>query len=570
MDQFEKYHLNVVRDTMSNISNNVVRKMIPEGGDLSLYSQELQKSLRGVSLSNGYEISVINVKDQFKIVASTNESFFGKKALDILDRGTILKSLGTDSVETDIENDSRGLYKVKNLTFSNHDKNGEVRYIIYARASLDSIYKTLYNSKIIFVQATFIALGVTIILGFLISNSITNPINELKKTALHIAKGDFSKRVKVKSNDEIGQLSNVFNYLTERLSTTLSEISEEKTKLDAIIRHMADGLVAVDDKGVIIHQNPSFLRLLNLPRDFEEKDYDKIMSGISKSLTLKELRKSEKYGSHVIEIGKDSFLKANYAFFKNKTGEFSGLIVVMQDISENKKLDNMRREFVANVSHELKTPITTIKSYAETLMNGALEDEELSKEFVQVIENEADRMARLVKDLLQLSHLDFKKVKWDFRYFDFKDLLVESIRKLSIHVKEKSQKLIYIFPEEEVLIYGDKDKVEQVIVNLLSNAIKYTGEGGNITAKLYRTVDKYVLEIADNGIGIPKEDVERIFERFYRVDKARSREQGGTGLGLAISRHIVKEHGGDIRVESTLGKGSKFYLEIPVDKSVDM
>ena len=572
-DQFEKYHLNIVKDNLTYTANNVVRTMIKDV-DLIENKDDIQENLIKSTISLGYEISIIE-GDSYNIIASTNLDFVDKNAMDVLEKSVILSSLNNRVTEKDIQSDNADSYRIKHMAFSyKEDQSDNLDYIIYGRASLDSVYRILSNSTVILLRATVIALLVTIVLGYLMAGSITVPINQLTMKALKMAKGDFRQRVTVKSDDEIGQLGSMFNYLTEKLDTTLLEISSEKSKLNAIIKHMEDGLVAIDGKGQIIHYNPSFLSMLNLrEKDLTDKSYDKIIDDYSKDLEYGAiLQKSISNSSEniIFENNKKRILKASPALFRDEAGRISGAIVVFQDITESQRLEDMRREFVANVSHELKTPITTIKSYSETLLCGALEDKELSKSFVEVIENEADRMSSLVKDLLQLSHMDYEKVVWEMHHLDLREIVTDSVRKLEVHFQNKNQRLNMQISDEAVPIYADRGKIQQVIINLLTNAIKYTPENGNIRISA-QVVDKNaIFEVQDSGIGIPKEDIKRIFERFYRVDKGRSRAQGGTGLGLSIAHNIIKQHKGSIKVSSELEKGSIFTVYFPVDNSVDI
>ena len=572
-DQFEKYHLNIVKDNLTYTANNVVRTMIKDV-DLIENKDDIQENLIKSTISLGYEISIIE-GDSYNIIASTNLDFVEKNAMDVLEKSVILSSLNNRVTEKDIQSENTDSYRIKHMAFSyKEDQTDNLDYIIYGRASLDSVYRTLSNSTVILLRATVIALLVTIVLGYLMAGSITVPINQLTMKALKMAKGDFRQRVTVKSDDEIGQLGSMFNYLTEKLDTTLLEISSEKSKLNAIIKHMEDGLVAIDGKGQIIHYNPSFLSMLNLrEKDLTDKSYDKIIDDYSKDLEYGAiLQKSISNSSEniIFENNKKRILKASPALFRDEAGRISGAIVVFQDITESQRLEDMRREFVANVSHELKTPITTIKSYSETLLCGALEDKELSKNFVEVIENEADRMSSLVKDLLQLSHMDYEKVVWEMHHLDLREIVTDSVRKLEVHFQNKNQRLNMQISDEAVPIYADRGKIQQVIINLLTNAIKYTPENGNIRISA-QVVDKNaIFEVQDSGIGIPKEDIKRIFERFYRVDKGRSRAQGGTGLGLSIAHNIIKQHKGSIKVSSELEKGSIFTVYFPVDNSVDI
>lgn len=572
-DQFEKYHLNIVKDNLTYTANNVVRTMIKDV-DLQENKEDIQENLVKSTIALGYEISIID-GESYNIVASTNTDFIDANAMDVLNKSVILASLTNKITEKDIQSDNGDVYRIKHMAFSYRDvQSDKLDYIIYARASLDSVYQTLSNSTVILLRATMIALLVTIVLGYLMAGSITVPINQLTMKALKMAKGDFRQRVNVKSDDEIGQLGSMFNYLTEKLDSTLLEISSEKSKLNAIIKHMEDGLVAIDGKGEIIHYNPSFLSLLNLKeKDILEKSYDKVIDDYSKDLeygAILQKSMSTSNESIIFNNNKKRILKASPALFRDEAGRISGAIVVFQDITESQRLEEMRKEFVANVSHELKTPITTIKSYSETLLCGALEDKEIAKNFVQVIENEADRMASLVKDLLQLSHMDFEKVVWDMDHVDLKEIVSDSVKKLEVYFNDKNQRLSVEHVEQKIPIYADRGKIQQVIINLISNAIKYTPENGRIKIRTQIVDKKAIFIIEDSGIGIPREDINRIFERFYRVDKGRSRAQGGTGLGLSIARNIIKQHKGSIRVSSELDKGSVFTVFFPVDNSVDI
>ncbi len=572
--EFEKYHLNTTSKTLKDLSKNIIAETLLREEDFS-NKEEMQNKIGSVLVPGGYEILVIDIKNDFRIIASTNKSsnFINKKALKTKELKKEILIKATDKfAEDDFQSGQNNKYKIKHMAFPYIDKKGEVIGIIYGRVDLKNIYELINNSEKILLRATGIALFITIGLGFLIAKSITNPINDLTEKALKMAKGDLDQRVKVKSDDEIGKLGEMFNYLTGKLKSTLLEISGEKSKLDAIINQMADGLIAVDNEGYIIHVNPRFMKMMDLRKEsITEKIYDEIFEKYNEKLTLKYIRsKNISQGIEVIKLEKGSILRANFVYLKNEALEVMGLILVLQDITEHENLNNMRKEFVANVSHELKTPITTVKSYVETLLDGAIEDKEIATQFLTVINDESDRMARLVKDLLQLSQLDHKKVSFNFIQFDLDNLIKGIIKKLEISFKEKNHILKLGLYEDNILIHGDKDKIEQVVQNILTNAIKYTPEYGVIGVYLKKDKENVLIEIMDNGIGIPKEDIPRIFERFYRVDKARSREMGGTGLGLSIAKHIIEEHGGDIFVESEIGKGSVFKIKLPVDKYVDM
>jgi two-component system sensor histidine kinase VicK len=413
-----------------------------------------------------------------------------------------------------------------------------------------------------------IALLVTVLLGFVIARSITVPINDVTRTVQRMSQGDFSQQVQVKSDDEIGQLAQMFNLLREKLDYTLSEISNEKNKLETILTYLADGLIAIDLEGMVIHANPAARDILRIgeEEDLTEVSYDALLGHISPRMKLDYIKENCR-----TEGGEDTFdygattLAVRYDRFKDDDGKDVGIIIIMQDITERQKLEDMQTDFVANVSHELKTPLTTIKSYTETLLDGALDDRETAVKFLNIVDTEADRMNRLVKDLLQLSRLDHRQEKWNIKESNLLALLNTVATKVDMTVRQKKQQLNLTYDsEKEIRVLIDRDRFEQVLMNVLSNAIKYPDRGGRIDVDAYVKNSLAHIVVRDNGIGIPEAELPRIFERFYRVDKARSRAMGGTGLGLAITKQIVEEHHGTIEARSRDGEGTEIMIKIPL------
>lgn len=445
---------------------------------------------------------------------------------------------------------------------------GKVKGVIYMTSDLQDVYTTVNESKKILTNATVIALLVTVLLGYLIASSITEPIRDVTKKAEEMAMGNFDQFVEIKSEDEIGQLASMFNHLTLKLKDTIQEIDLERSKLDTIFSYMAEGVLAIDTNGYIIHANPISMEILKI----KEEDlslYDPMSKIIYplESINLKDINYNDEdtlEGDETLEIDQQVY-KVKYAPFKNEKNNIGGLIIVFQNMTNEHKLDNMRKEFVANVSHELKTPITTIKSYTETLMDTKVE-EEINKKFLTVINNECDRMSRLVRDLLQLSNLDYKKVNWKKEEVSVNKLLNEILLKLEFAFKEKEHDLVVDIEDELPNIVIDKDGIEQVILNIISNAIKYTESKGKIEV-VSKCFNGFVnIIINDNGIGIPDEDQKRIFERFYRVEKGRSRDLGGTGLGLSIAKQIIEAHNGEILLKSYFNVGTTVEIKIPYEK----
>lgn len=563
--EFENYNMSNIKNEIINIKENIIDNMI--SSDYTNDTNKLSSDLLAMPISLSYEISIIEPKS-YTVIASTNSVFESKNAFDVFDSDTLLSSYNNSVVERDIY-PTNASYPIKNMVLQGKDSQGNTKYLVYARRNLDDIQQMDKKVVSIIIKSAIVALLITILLGNVVSASITVPIQNLTKLALMVSKGDFSKKAHVSSDDEIGKLAGTFNFLTDSVEDMIKKLSYEKNKLDAIIFHMNQALVAIDNYGKIIHFNANFLQLLGLDNsdDLHGKNYDDLISTITDELSFSQLIRSySKDSSQNIKLQiKDMFYQSSSAVFKEKNGALAGIIVVFRDISESEYLENMRRDFVANVSHELKTPITSIKSYSETLLDGAYEDKEITKEFLGIINSESDRMSLIIKDLLQLSRMDSDKEKWEHKVTDINELVRQSIKILNLQAKEKEQKIISDLYDKPINIDVDAGKIRQVIINLLSNAIKYTGIGGviHLSTSLVDNLCKIVVK--DDGIGIPEKDIEHIFDRFYRVDKGRSRALGGTGLGLSITQSIIEAHSGKIYVNSVLGQGSEFIVTLPVD-----
>ncbi|MBK5245815.1 MAG: HAMP domain-containing protein [Peptostreptococcaceae bacterium] len=568
MSQLEAYYINSTKDNLSKaVQEGSLLISLNSYEDIDKHKEEIQESIDAWSKSLQQEIFVVN--ESFMIIAASNETK-GKSAIDILDQGLILQGLGGGSTEkTGYINSQTARIPTISMVFP-VGGNKDARGVLYLRADLTSVYNTINQSKEIFLKAMIIALAITAALGFFIAKSITEPINNVTKLAKKMADGDFSQEVSIKSNDEIGRLAEMFNILRLKLNETLTEISNEKSKLETILKYMADGLIAVDLSGHIVHANPSAMAMLKVSKqEIEERNYDDIIKEINPRLTIKETIEKCKLApvEENFEFGGSNYA-VRYDHFRDENGSDVGIIMILQDITQRQKVEKMQMDFVANVSHELKTPLTTIKSYTETLIDGAVEDPETEKSFLEIINMEADRMNRLVKDLLQLSRLDHQQEKLVKKNCDLTKLLLNAVKKVELTANGKKQHLNCLFDSEKrILIIGDKDSIEQVLLNVLSNSIKYTQVGGRIDIDAIIHDKKVAITVADNGIGIPKAELSRVFERFFRVDKARSRAMGGTGLGLAISKQIVEEHDGVIKLESKEGIGTTVFITLSLAAS---
>lgn len=447
------------------------------------------------------------------------------------------------------------------------EKNNEVLFVVYAISSLEKVEMKVQEMLYVVLFAILIAIILSVILAFVFSEFLTKPISALTVKAREMSEGNLDNPMAVLSNDEIGELTTNFNQMALSLNETLAEIAREKNKMETVITHMTDGIIVFDYDGNCIHHNPAAIKMLGIT---SFKKYETILRN-KINLSYYELVDAVSEGKNKYTIFvHELYYNVDFAKFLDKDGEVQGIITVLQDITEHKKLENMQKDFVANVSHELRTPLTTIKSYAETLIDGALDDKDIASQFLGVINGESDRMTTLVQDLLELSKLDNKKVE-NRDTINLKNILENSVKNYMIHALNKKQVLECHVDEGTFLILGDANRIEQVIKNLLSNAVKYSPEEATIYAALYTEGKYHIVSVIDNGMGMPEQDLPHIFDRFYRVDKARSRKMGGTGLGLAIAKEIMELHGGKIKVQSKVDEGTKFSLYFPIintDKSV--
>ena len=428
---------------------------------------------------------------------------------------------------------------------------GSILAIIYMTRNLNSIYSVIDDSKVIITYATLISLITTSILGYFIANSITGPIRALTKKAKALAKGNFNQSIEVKSKDEIGELGMMFNFLTKELRESIEKMDLERSKLDTIFNYMAEGVIAIDRNNRLIHANSIAKKILNI----SEKDFYRVINLKSINLNNIDYKNEESLRGEELTKIANSFYKIKYAPYKSDALINSGLIIVLQDVDKEHMLDIMRKEFVANVSHELKTPITTIKSYTETLLDSDL-DKDSQRNFLKVIDRENSRMSRIVTDLLYLSNIDYNKDNVSLESIDTYEFIAEAIESQSILIVQKNHKIELNIDMDIKDIYAERNGADQILTNIISNACKYTPENGKIVIDATNKDDLVEIKVADNGIGIPKEDLPRISERFYRVEKGRSRQMGGTGLGLSIASEMIKSFGGSLKIDSVFGEGT--------------
>lgn len=437
-------------------------------------------------------------------------------------------------------------------------------YIIYIRDSKTEVLDITQSMMLIVAQALFIGILISIILGFIMSKTITRPIKNITKKAEALAKGRFDTKISVNSRDEIGKLAKAFNYMSSVIKSSMEEIDQEKLKLETVLRNMNDGVIAFDTNQHIMFINPEAKSMLDISDDdVETIIFDDYFKQYEVAVCLAEILYLDNFETISKNISVNGqYFKAFFASFKIDDEKTDGVVVVIQDITESERLEISRREFVANVSHELRTPLTTIKTYAETLSDSSGDPDE--RKFLNVIIKEVDRMTRIVKELLTLSSFDSNKLTIMKTDFSLEDLVNDVVTKMKFQAENDKLTLTYVPLIKCPILNADIDRIEQVITNIISNSIKYTAEGGKIEVYTGYIYNEAYIKIKDNGVGIPEKDLPRIFERFYRVDKARSRDKGGTGLGLAIAYEIIKLHGGNIKINSEYNAGTEVIIKLPV------
>ncbi|MBQ3053455.1 MAG: HAMP domain-containing protein [Clostridia bacterium] len=443
-------------------------------------------------------------------------------------------------------------------------RDGSTAFVVYIFDSKVEISEIMSRILITILEALLLGFVIALIFGFFLSGTITAPIANLTKKAESFAAGNFETKINVHSHDEIGKLSDTFNYMAGELKTNIKALSEEKEKLESILRYMTDGIMAFDKEGNVLHINKAAAKMLGINEN-DSISFDEFFRPYV-NITVQEVYFKS---NSVINRDFEHRGKNLQAFFVltglgKSLKHQSNIIVVLHDITELQKMEMNRREFVANVSHELKTPLTTVKSYAETILESENIPKEMENNFLGVIVSEADRMNRLVHDLLLLSKLDYKGNQPEKDPVDIKPVISDILRRMHLAIEEKSQKVSFSIPDNLPRVCGNRDKLDQVFLNIISNAVKYTDEGGSISVLAGEMYGSVFVKISDTGMGIPEEDLPHIFDRFYRVDKARSRQAGGTGLGLAIAKEIIEAHGGKISATSTYGQGTEFTINLPV------
>jgi len=448
----------------------------------------------------------------------------------------------------------------------------DITGVVVVKASLLPVYRNVNSVMRLFVIAGLAALFISIALALFLARTLTRPIAQIDEQTTKIAGGDYSMVNHIYGSDELGHLAQSVNELSTRVEESTETVNAERNRLDSVLTHMADGVLAANRRGEITIINQAAANFVGIDREAAIGQNVIDLLHLQGKRTLRDMLENlDDFRVDLSDDSTDILLQAYVSLIKRQSGFISGLVVVLHNITEQQRIDSERRMFVSNVSHELRTPLTSVRSYVDALAEGAIDDPEMAQNFLGVVQDETQRMIRMINDLLSLSRLD--QGTMDVRLevvnlnslFNFVlnrfDMIIESDAK-NTDTPNKNYNIQREFTNEDVWVEVDPDKFTQVLDNIMNNAVKYSPDGGIITARLIKTKTRAILSISDQGLGIPRKDLDSIFNRFFRVDKSRSRAQGGTGLGLAISKEVVERFNGRIWVDSVENRGSTFYISL--------
>lgn len=556
----------------SYVDNSLAQNL--SSSDTQKANAKIRTILEDVNNSNITDVQVVDAKGNIRGDNDVDKrSLVGQRTTDS-DIKQVLYNGRTYSKMTYDRSDNKRYYISITPLFSSTGNTNAVVGAVYIRASLESVYDSLNNVTAIFATAALIATVIGLLLAIILSSAITRPIDEMKKQTARIAKGDYSGQVHVYGKDELGQLAEAVNNLSVRVEESQEQSESERRRLDSVLTHMSDGVIATNRRGKVNIINQAACDYLDVNEE------DTLGKSILDVLDIREdytlhdlLENQEEITLDMSADDHDQILHAYFSLIQRESGFISGIVCVLRDVTEQEKIDRELRQFVSNVSHELRTPLTSMRSYIEALNDGAWKDPEVAPSFLKVTQEETDRMIRMINDLLKLSRMDSGRVKLDlelvnlnelFNYvLDRFEMMLEKDNNDTHSTKSKNYTIKRDFTKKDLWVEIDTDKFIQVIDNIMNNAIKYSPNGGVITCRLLETQNHVILSISDQGLGIPKKDLNHVFDRFFRVDKARSRAQGGTGLGLAISKEVIEMHHGKIWADSVEGQGTTFYISLP-------
>lgn len=534
---------------------------------------QIKTILSNYNNTNVDEIRVVDSKGTIRGTSDVNDqSIVGQKTTDRNVKNAIYNNRTYTKSTYDTQNNGRYYISIVPLYSSNSTGNSsQLVGVLYVRANMKSVYSTINNIMGIFVIASLVAMLLGLGIAIIIARAITRPIEEMKQQTQRIARCDYAGQVRVYSDDELGQLAKAINNLSIRVEESQESTEAERRRLDSVLSHMSDGVIATDRRGniTIINETASDFMDVTAEKAIGSSILDVLK--IRDDYSLRDL--IENQDELMLDLSsneRDLILNAYFSLIQRESGFISGLVCVLHDVTEQQKIDNDRKQFVSNVSHELRTPLTSLRSYIEALSDGAWKDPEVAPGFLKVTQEETDRMIRMINELLSLSRMDSGTTRVDMELVNINEMFNYVLDRFDMILKKDDNPAKYYtikreFTKRDLWVEIDTDKFTQVLDNIMNNAIKYSPDGGVVTCRLLETHNQVIISISDQGLGIPRADLNHVFDRFFRVDKARSRAQGGTGLGLAISKEVVQMLGGRIWVDSVEGKGSTFYISLPYE-----
>lgn len=558
----------------TNISQNAkqielsIEKIYADENGATNTQKDIQNLLN--EYANRNEMIEIRFIDTDQIILATskqsNRHMINQKANESSIQKALL--LGQENSDTVLKDYGEGKQRVwvKNMPVTTSKG---IIGDIYIESNINQVYDQLSNINQIFIVGTLISLIITVILGFFIARTITKPITDMRNQTVEMSKGNYTQRVKIYGNDEIGELALAFNNLSKRVQEAQANTESEKRRLDSVITHMSDGIIATDRRGRVRIINDMALKMLGKMKEDVTGQHISDILDLRDTYTLEEL--SEEHDSFLLDINEEEGIiaRVNFSNIVQHTGFVTGYIAVLHDVTEQQQVEKERREFVANVSHELRTPLTSMNSYIEALEEGARKDESIAPQFLSVTREETERMIRLVNDLLHLSKMDNETEQITKEIVDFNLFINKIINRHEMSAKDTT--FVRDIPQQSIFTEIDPDKMTQVFDNVITNAIKYSRGEKRVEFHVKQNAvhNRLTVRIKDNGIGIPINKVDKIFDRFFRVDKARTRKMGGTGLGLAISKEIVEAHNGRIWANSVEGQGTSIFITLPCEMIED-
>lgn len=535
-----------------------------EDADDPTLQEDVQKLVTSINTDVITSLQVIN--SQGRVIGTNsyldNRNIIGKKVTEPIVQKALLFGSAEEEILLDSKTGNRFYIKAEPIYIDEDNILG----VIHFRASLEGVYDQLQNINKIFLRGSILAITVSAILGVLVARAITKPIIEMRRQAQTMAKGDFSQKVNVYGTDEISHLAETFNDLNVKLRHSIASTEKEQRKLSSVLSHMSDGVIATDETGKITLINKAAGRLIGQnPESLKGKFLPDVVPLEDRLSNVLEIQNTD---SIIIDLSEhNNFLvRATFSTILDERDKITGFITVISDVTEQEKVERERREFVSNVSHELRTPLTTIRSYLEALTDGAWKDKDIAPKFLSVAQDETERMIRLVNDLLNLSRMDNIEHSLHKEQINFISYFHHVIDRFEMNVTEDITIERNVPKSGTYYVWLDEDKMTQVLDNIISNAIKYSPEGGTISCKVERLGYQLLISIKDEGLGIPYDRLNKVFDRFYRVDQARTRKLGGSGLGLAITKELVEAHYGTIWAESVEGKGTTILFTLPLMK----